>query len=278
MRSVAPIASPFGDEPLTEIALPDAPLIRVVSQVRFPQIASIEKREFVGNFQEAIRADYPILREEHGVALMVGPNGVSEQAGDRIWRFHSADGIWRVSLAPTFVALETDKYESRLDFFERFAAVMDAVGETVRPGLWERIGVRYVDRIADDATLERLPSLVRPEVLGLAADHTGDDRLNTFVGQAQFAVDPQTQLLTRTAILPPGASLDPSIASTETRSWTLDLDMSQHGQFDFDPSDLTDRGRDLAGRVYRFFRWAVTADLLRAFGASEDDLRNLERA
>jgi len=278
MRNVPALPSPFGDEPVVEIALPNAPLVRVVSQVRFPQIASIDKREFVGDFQEAIRGDYPILREEHAVGLMLGPNGVTEQVGERIWRFHSADGLWRVSLAPTFVALETDRYESRPDFFERFESVMEAVSETMAPVLWERLGVRYVDRLDDPADLSRLPTLVKAEVLGLAANHTSDDRLQSFVGQAQFALDDETQLLARTAILPPGGFLDPSIPPADARSWTLDIDISQNGQFAFDVPDLSARGRDLAARIYRFFRWAVTTDLLRAFGASEDDLRQLEEA
>jgi uncharacterized protein (TIGR04255 family) len=276
MRSVPAPLSPFGDEPLAEVPLPDAPLVRVVSQVRFPQLASIEKREFVGDFQEVLRSDYPILREEHGVAMVFGPGGISEQTGERIWRFHNTDGTWRVSLAPTFVALETDKYVSRDDFFTRFQIVVDATAETVAPSLWERLGVRYVDRLDHPEHLDRLPDLVRPDVLGLAADHTSDDRLQTFVGHGQFALADDRLLLARTAILPAGALLDPSIPPAEARSWTLDLDMANIGQFDFDPDDLVARGRDLAAGVYRYFRWSVTTEFLRTFGASADDLRKLE--
>jgi uncharacterized protein (TIGR04255 family) len=276
MRSVPALASPFGDEPLKEIPLPDAPLVRVVSQVRIPQIASIEKREFVGAFQEAIRGDYPILREEHGIALMIGPSGVTQEAGERIWRFHSADGVWRVSLAPTFIALETDHYTSRDDFFVRFEKVMTATSDTVAPAFWERLGVRYVDRLDNQDDLERLPALVRSEVLGLAADYTGDGPLHTFIGQGQFSLDDDVQLLARTAILPPGGSLDPSLPAADARSWTLDLDMSVTGQFEFEAAQLSERGLELAAHVYRFFRWSVTTDLLRSFGASEEDLRELE--
>jgi uncharacterized protein (TIGR04255 family) len=276
MRSVFTLPSPFGDEPLTEIPLPDAPLVRVVAQVRFPQIASIEKREFVADFQEAIRDDYPILREERGIALVIGPNGVSQESGERIWRFHSADGYWRVSLAPTYVALETDKYTSRDDFFGRFEVVMEATTDTIAPAFWERLGVRYVDRLDNQADLQRLPDLVRGEVLGLASGYTGDGPLHTFVGQGQFALDDDVQLLARTAILAPGTSLDPSIPAPETRSWTLDLDIAVTGQFEFDTTRISERSREFAAHVYRFFRWSVSTDLLRIFGASEDDLRELE--
>jgi uncharacterized protein (TIGR04255 family) len=276
MRSVFPVPSPFGDEPLKEIPLPDAPLVRVVAQLRFPQIASIEKREFVGAFQEAIRDTYPILREEHAIALVIGPEGVNQQAGERIWRFHTADGVWRVSLAPTFVALETDRYDSRDGFFGRFGEVMDATSDTIKPALWERLGVRYVDRLDGQEDLQRLPDLVRGEVLGLAASYADEGPLHTFVGQGQFALDDDVQLLARTAILGPNGSIDPSIPPAETRSWTLDLDMSVTGQFEFDATRITERGRELSAHVYRFFRWSVSTELLRLFGASEADLHDLE--
>jgi uncharacterized protein (TIGR04255 family) len=276
MRSVPALASPFGDEHLTEIPLPNAPLVRVIAQVTFPEIASVVKREFVGGFQESIRADYPILREEQGLTLVVGPEGVTQQVGDRIWRFHSADGIWRTTLAPTFVALETDGYISRDDFFARFEKLVEATQDAINPAFWERLGVRYVDRLEDAEDLEQLQQLIKAEVLGLAAIQTGEGPLHTFIGQAQFSLDNDVQLLAKTGILPAKALLEPSIPPAETRSWTLDLDMSVTGQFEFDAAELHARGRELAAGVYRFFRWAVTTQFLRRFGASDEDLKKLE--
>src|SRR5207244_2944544 len=187
MRSVPALATPFGDEPLREIPLPEAPLVRVVAQLRFPEIASVVKRDFIGAFQEAIREGYPILREERGVAVVLGPEGVAQQSTEQIWRFHSADGSWRVSLAPTFVALETDDYGSRDDFLARFQTVIDATADHLGPEFWERLGVRYVDRVEDPDALERLSELVRADVLGFAADHDlVATSLDAALAQAQF--------------------------------------------------------------------------------------------
>lgn len=57
-----------GDDPLVgpvpaEVPLPDAPLVRVIAQVRFSEILDVEKREFVAGFQGASRHAYPILRQ-----------------------------------------------------------------------------------------------------------------------------------------------------------------------------------------------------------------------
>lgn len=60
MRTVVSINNPLIDPPPPEVPLKSAPLIRVIAQVRFPPILSIEKQEFVASFQEAIRDKYPI--------------------------------------------------------------------------------------------------------------------------------------------------------------------------------------------------------------------------
>ncbi|HKK66033.1 MAG TPA: TIGR04255 family protein [Clostridia bacterium] len=55
MKSNNPFAGP---EP-QEVYLPDAPLVKVLCRIRFPTIASIDKKEFIALFQEAIRHNYP---------------------------------------------------------------------------------------------------------------------------------------------------------------------------------------------------------------------------
>lgn len=272
MRTVPVLASPFGDESLREIPLPDAPLVRVLAQVKFPEIASVTRRDFIGPFQEAIRTDYPILREERGVALTIGPEGVAQTAGEQVWRFHSADGQWRVSLAPTFLAIETDAYTSRSDFFDRFAQVVGATADHLSPAFWERLGVRYIDRVEGDEVLAKLPALVRPEVLGIAADHV-EENLQMLLSQAQFALPDDVQLVARTGVMPADTTFDPTLPGAEGRTWTLDLDVSITTQAPFDQEVLVEQGRELAARAYRFFRWAVTEEFLRFFGASDEDIK-----
>ena len=64
--------NPLTAQPPEEVPLKDAPLIRVIAQVRFPPILSIEKKDFVGSFQEAIREKYPILQHEQTQTFVFG--------------------------------------------------------------------------------------------------------------------------------------------------------------------------------------------------------------
>ena len=67
--------TPFGPS-VQEVPLARAPLVNVIAQVRFPAVMKIEDSAFVANFQEAIRKDYPILRPERQLGVLIGPGWV----------------------------------------------------------------------------------------------------------------------------------------------------------------------------------------------------------
>src|SRR5690349_13048318 len=117
------IADPVSLAPTAEIPLKHAPLVRVLTQVRYPLVVAIEQREFIAPFQEAIRRDYPSLRQELTQSAVIGPGGISPVPPQRVWRFADVDGRWRVTLAPDFLALETTAYSNRAEFFERMQRV-----------------------------------------------------------------------------------------------------------------------------------------------------------
>lgn len=258
-------------DPLTsaipaEVPLPDAPLVRVIAQVRFPQVLSIEKRDFVAPFQEVIRTQYPVLRAEQTQGLLLGPQGTSPMPPQIIWRFADLEGNWRVSLASDFVAIETTAYESRQDFFERFEAVVQALAEHVSPRVVDRIGVRYIDRITGDAVKD-ISKLVRPEILGIIATPAVQHARHT-LSESLFTVpEPTAQLLARWGLLPEGGTVDPAaIEPLAEPSWILDLDMFQPEPRTFDPIEVVADAQSYAERIYTFFRWAVSDDFLRLYG------------
>lgn len=249
-----------------EVPLPSAPLVRVIAQVRFPQVLSIEKRDYVAPFQEAIRAQYPVLRAEQTQGLLVGPEGASPMPPQVIWRFADVEGNWRVSLAPEFVAIETTAYESRKNFFERFEAIAQALAEHVSPRVIDRIGVRYIDRVTGDAVKE-ISKLVRPEILGILATPTAQHARHTLSESVFTVSEPAAQLLARWGLLPKGGTVDPAaIEPIAEPSWILDLDMFRAETRTFDPSEVVADTRSYAERIYTFFRWAVTDDFLRLYG------------
>ena len=259
------------DDPFTaplpeEVPLPQAPLVRVIAQVRFPSVLSIEKREFVAPFQEALRARYPVLRAEQTRGVLLGPQGSVPTPPAVIWRFTGLDDGWRVSLAADFVAVETTAYESRGDLLDRLEQVIRALEDHIGPKVVDRLGVRYIDRIKGEAVSE-VGRLVRPEVLGVAgttaAKHTShalSEGLFNLPGQ-------QAQLRARWGLLPSHGTVDPAaMEPIDERSWILDLDMFSTEASPFEQSAILSNARAYAERSYCFFRWVVTEEFLRLYG------------
>jgi uncharacterized protein (TIGR04255 family) len=111
--------------------------------------------------------------QAQAVNVTLGPGAapaMSQTQGLSGWRYQSADGLWIVSLMPDHVALETTRYTEWEDFRQRMHELLDATAEHVAPGIEQRLGLRYIDRISEvDARspADWEPYLVR-ELLGLA--------------------------------------------------------------------------------------------------------------
>jgi uncharacterized protein (TIGR04255 family) len=260
-----PTPNPMALPPPPERPLARAPLVRVIAQLRFPEVLSIERREFVAPFQDSIRAAYPVLRQDHTHGLLLTPAGVGAAKPQVAWRFSDLEGVWRVSLTPGFVALETTRYASRGDFLARLRAVLQALGDHVQPAQLDRIGIRYVDRLTG-APLESISALVRPEVRGLAGTGAAGNMLHS-LSETMFESH-GARLLARWGCLPPEGTLDPAaIEPIAEPSWILDLDMFSTGAVPFAIDPVVEQARRYAERIYTVFRWAVTDEFLNRFGA-----------
>lgn len=257
---------PLTSPPPAEVPLRDAPLVRVIAQVRFPLILSIERAEFTAPFQEAIRAAYPVLRQELAQGIVVGARGGAADRKLAAWRFADSKGEWRVSLAPWFLALETTAYTSRAEFLERFELAVRALHEHINPGMVQRLGLRYIDRVTGEA-LDDIRKLVRPEMLGVIGAAPGANARQA-LSEAIFDVPGDSeQLLARWGLLPPRSTVDPAgIEAIDEPSWLLDIDMFSAKQRDFEPATIVAEARRYAERLYTVFRWAVTPEFLRRYG------------
>lgn len=259
-----PIKDPLVDPPPAEVPLDEAPLVRVIAQVRFPEILAIEQRDFVAAFQEAVRPTYPVLRQEQIQGFVMGPEGLAPARPLVAWRFGDIEGHWRVSLAPGFVALETTRYRSRSDLLERFGTVLEALRAHVGPQLVDRIGVRYIDRITGP-DVDDIDELVRPEVRGILATPAAGHATHA-LAESLFEV-PEAWVRARWGRLPPNATVDPAaIEPIADQSWILDLDMSSAAPVPFSVGAAVVEARRFAERIYTIFRWAVTDGFLRRYG------------
>lgn len=258
--------TPLAGPPPAEVPLTDAPLVRVIAQVRFPLVASVEKRDFIAPFQEAIRAEYPVLRPEQSRSVVLGQEGVMDARANTVWRFHDASGAWRVTLAPDFLALETSRYSSREDFLSRLKRVLEALVAHVDPKVIDRLGIRYIDRVAGD-NLNDLPQLVRPEVCGVLSTPLASCALHS-ISEAVFVLPENTgQVMTRWGRVPARGTVDPgAVDAIDEPSWLLDVDAFQAETRELDVEAALQQAREFAERIYSVFRWVVTDEFLRRYG------------
>jgi len=263
-------ANPLSGPPPAEVPLPTAPLVRVIAQVRFPIVASVEKRDFIAPFQEAVRGEYGVMRQESANNLLVNlPGQVPvEVRSSTVWRFHELGHRWRVTLAADFMALETSAYTSRQDFFARFERLLVALEQHVQPAALDRLGVRYIDRLTG-SPIESLAAYIQPALLGTLGTAVGP-LARVAVSESLFDLpDENGQMRARWGVVPGNTTIDPNaIEPLDERSWVLDLDAFRQGERAFVAGEVAQEAVGLAKRCYSFFRWSVTEDFLKHFGGA----------
>lgn len=261
--------SPFSAEQVDDIPLKDAPLALVLAQIRWPRTTRISDKlaQVAGAFAEVVSDDYPLVDQKQETRILVTEQGVNQTTGAIVYQFLTADNSWILSLGETFLALETRQYTSHTDFCERLRRGLESLASVVTIPIVERVGFRYINRLDQEADLKELEELVEDHVLGGRAIPLarGAEMLHT-VGEAAYLVD-GSQLLVRSAQLPAGRVLDPTIEPVNSRSWILDIDASRTSRREYEPTTLADTTKELSRLAYKFFRWSVKPAFLRRFGA-----------
>ena len=256
---------PLQGAPPPEIALPRAPLVCVIAQVRFSMTLVVRIPERVAAFQEAIGDRYPHLERQDIGLINLMPTQLPQPAGEAVvhWRFSDETRKWRITLTPEFIALETRAYESRRNFLERFEGILQALEDTLAPKLITRFGIRYIDQISGEP-MSNIAEMLRTEVLGVAGT-LGADARQLFT--ELFVPADSGDLLARWGRLPSGMTIDPNmVPPINEDSWILDLDVSKTVDSPFQTKPLVSNMSLAAERAYSVFRWMVTEEFLRAYG------------
>ena len=264
---------PLSPTPTPEVPLPRTPLARVIAQARFPPILAIRDPDKVAVFQEAIRETYPNLSQDqvHSIKL-TGDEAPSVRQG-LIWRLadREKDTRWRVSLGVDFVALETSSYDSRAGFLDRLHAIVSAVEQAFKPASASRLGLRYVDRLTDEA-VGRVDELIRAEILGIIRPPgnphpaLGESVIHLMT-EAQFLAQDGACVQGRWGQLPANATYDPdALEPVATPSWVLDLDMFTTESQPFASEELLTTATGFAKCLYWLFRQMVTEEFLTFYG------------
>jgi uncharacterized protein (TIGR04255 family) len=253
---------PLAGAPPTEVPLPNAPLVLVIAQVRYPTLLAIRNQDRLAGFQEAIRSTYPFLeREEVRLVTTFGPDGGTDALVH--WRFWNETRRWRATLTQDFLSLESLEYSSRDDFVGKLDEIVQAFAAAFKPTHTTRLGMRYIDQIVPP-NLDRIEKLLRPEVLGVF-NGLGGAHPEHLITQLAVNAEPG-RLVARWGFLPKGNTPDPIVAPIEESSWILDLDVGLASNTRFSVTELVRDSRACAERIYSIFRWIVTDDFLIEYG------------
>jgi uncharacterized protein (TIGR04255 family) len=260
---------PFSADPPVRVPLPNAPLVRVLAQVRFPMIASISSPDFIAPFQEAIRKAFPVLKKDQAHEVVFGPQGAQPGSVKTAWRFHDLKNESRVTLSSDFLAIETRTYRRREDFLENFERILVALSQHLDPPVVNRLGVRFVDKFEagpNESLRDILPSLVSPQIAGPFGGGLGA-RVTRSMQEALIDLPDGATLYSRWGLVPSGTTYDPAVVPPSSgQSWVIDLDAFRSEQRDFSPSSELECAKALSDHVYTMFRWCVTDSFIRRFG------------
>lgn len=155
------------------------PLDEVVCQLRFPSILKIDA-EIPAEFQESIRKQFPQYAESSEVTLDFPPMAADvnippqflKPSETKNYEFTSEDGLWKINLTRTFLALTARKYIRWEEFRDKLNIPLKTLINYYKPTYFSRIGLRYIDVIKRSRLkLENhdWAELLKPFILGIIA-------------------------------------------------------------------------------------------------------------
>lgn len=184
------------------------PLDKVICQLRFPPILKIDA-EIPADFQEKIRKHFPNFSESTELNIEVSPEvkapihsdmfqQLIRMPGNKNYEFVSDDGLWKINLTRTFIALTANKYERWEQFKEKLHIPFKALVDTYSPSYFSRIGLRYVDvikRSALNLTEVGWRELLNPSLLGLLGSEEIGDAVINFENKSELILSANESIL-----------------------------------------------------------------------------------
>lgn len=249
-----------------EVHLSKAPILRTLCQVQFAPVPELVDDANERLLASLLRENYPVRGWAQGMAIGLLPGGPSAPV-EKLRTFEDTDGLWKITVASGFLALETAGYGSRADFMRRIGQILSAIAKVQAPPKVTRVGIRYTNRVRHPSELE---GLVHPALLAWIT-HLGQGVSLEMQAQQTVLRDREgNRVLARSLLLPPGARFDPEIAEIPEESWVLDLDAFRDGGRPFDVPEISKVIEVLARRAYQVFHWSVTDKFRRIYGAEQD--------
>jgi uncharacterized protein (TIGR04255 family) len=241
-----------------------APLVQVVSELRFPPILKIAGGPPV-DFQERIRSAFPLFATVPNLGFSQLPQmpqlqaeilqAIGPQLGAVSYQFQTEDQGSTVGLSTSSLSLTTTNYKIWEDFQNYLSGPLMALEDIYKPAFYSRIGLRYTDAINRELlNLENRPwsSLINPPLLGELVLPVFERNAEVTGRQLTIRIPDGTGKIT----LKHGHA---NVQGKPGICYVIDFDFfrDQRTEVKDAPSAL-DRFNELAGNA---FRWCITAEL-----------------
>lgn len=137
------------------------PLVVALAEFRFSVVLQIE--QYVPQFQEYLRQDFPSFSTSETQEMLVEPNGVQINKSIR-WLFVSGNKKKAIILDRNRIVFITSEYDRFPDFWDSCKNALSFIKEIIKPALLERIGLRYSDLIIARRDNEDITAYVSSEI------------------------------------------------------------------------------------------------------------------
>lgn len=237
--------------------LSDAPLARVLVQVRWPELTDFRLEDVANGMARQLGSEYPLRRRDAELQVMFTPAGPQQQSNGFVHRFASAAEDWTVSIGSSFLAIETNGYKGHEELIERLSKALTALEENSSIPIINRVGYRYTNRIVGENDLARLNERFSPSVLGAIGTAPEGYDLAHSITESVYKVD-SSFLLVRSAQVGANETIDQTLAPVAEKSWILDLDAYDESRIEFRVSAVAEMATKLSGVASNHFHSLTT--------------------
>lgn len=230
-------------------------LAMVLTQVRYPSLARLEDR--IPDFQEALRSDYPLFRQETGFEIVIKEGAAETRPAGHAYRFSSIDENWSIVVTKDFATLESRNYNNVDDLTERVSVIWREIQQKLDPQYQLRFGLRFINEFRVDfaKTYSDWRGLLNEQLMGMDPEKTFNATVEQFVAELLMPRD-DYKLAVRRGFLT--GTTTPHLAGKEHNGpfYLLDLDCASDDKTAFEANPVK-RLRKYDEALYDIFMMAI---------------------
>jgi uncharacterized protein (TIGR04255 family) len=235
--------------------LESAPLKVAVAQVRYSPVHSVGNRELVSEFESNLDRRYVPENPQaaQSFTIQIGPgaptaSAAPSAAADIVWPFKDDARGYAVSLGHSSIAVEAGpRYHDFPQFLEEFSSAVHACADVFHPKRQMRLGLRYVNEIADARLRDDIRTIINPKLVVPVGTAVRGGLQRSF-GELRVEESLGTVVIRHGLV--------------EDTTYLLDFDYFSVLERDFEPSRLIETVKGFHNLIEPLFVWTLTPGYL----------------